>query len=213
MKEFDISIKRFDEFAHEYSERFNNIDAYTPSIDIFCNLIRTSKPKILELACGPGNITKYVKQKFPYSEYIALDLAPKMIDIAREQTQGVDFRVMDVRNITTIESTFDSIMCSFCLPFLSKSDTYKLIADCATMLNKEGVIYLSTMEGDETKAGFESTNFSGDSKIYFNYHQQKDIEKDLLENDFTIYDFKRQVYLEDGMSFIDMIFIGIKKIL
>ena len=212
MDTFDISVKRFDEFASVYAERFKNVDSYLSSIDKFCDLIIKNKPSILELACGPGNVTQYIKDKFPDSKYIAIDLAPNMIDIAKQEVNGVDFRVMDVRKTSTFNTNFDAIMCSFCLPFLSKSDTYKLIADCADKLNENGVIYISTMEGDESKAGFETTSFSGDSEIYFNYHKQQDIEKALLGNGFQIENFKRQDYLEsDGSALTDMIFIGIKK--
>jgi ubiquinone/menaquinone biosynthesis C-methylase UbiE len=212
MESFDISVKRFDEFASAYAEKFQFVDSYIQSLDKFCDLIMGNKPGILELACGPGNITQYIKNKFPDSEYIAIDLAPNMIDIAKQQVKGVDFMVMDVRKISTLNIKFDAIMCSFCLPFLSKSDTYKLIADCADRLKENGAIYISTMEGDESKAGFETTSFSGDSEIYFNYHKQEDIEKALIENGFIIGDFKRQDYVEsDGSVLIDMIFTGIIK--
>jgi len=212
MDTFDISVKRFDEFASAYAEKFKIVDAYRPSIDRFCDLIVGNKPGILELGCGPGNVSQYIKNKFPDSEYIAVDLAPNMIDIAKQQVKGVDFMVMDVRKISTFNTKFDAIMCSFCLPFLSKSDTYKLITDCADRLKENGAIYISTMEGDESKAGFETTSFSGDSEIYFNYHKQKDIEKALLENGFIIEGFTRQDYVEsDGSVLIDMIFTGIKK--
>jgi ubiquinone/menaquinone biosynthesis C-methylase UbiE len=212
METFEISIKRFDEFAVEYAERFNSIDSYILSINKFCDLVQVNNPKILELACGPGNITKYLKQKFPNSEYIAIDLAKKMIDIAKEQVKGVDFRIMDMKKISTINTKFDAIMCSFGLPFLSKNDSNKLIADCSILLNKDGVIYISTMEGNELKAGFESTSFSGDSKVYFNYHQQKDIENALIDNGFLINEIKRQDYKEpDGSILVDMIFIATKK--
>jgi ubiquinone/menaquinone biosynthesis C-methylase UbiE len=209
---FDISVKRFDEFAAQYADRFNTIDAYLPSIDQFCNLIEVKNPSILELACGPGNITKYLKQKFPDSKIIALDLAPKMISIARNQVKGVDFRVMDIRDISSLPNKFDAIMCSFGLPFLSVTDAAKLITDCAKLMNTNGVIYISTMEGDETKAGFEPTSFSGDSKVFFNYHRQADIENAMIQNSLVLQAIKRQEYLEaDGSVLIDMIFIGTKR--
>jgi len=212
METFNISLKRFDEFAAEYANKYNSIDSYLSSINKFCDLIKSDKPKILELACGPGNITKYVKQRFPLSEYIAIDLSQKMIEIAKEQVKGVDFRIMDMRELSTLNSKFDSIMCSFGLPFLSKYDANKLISNCSKLLNKYGVVYISTMEGDESEAGFESTNFSGDYKIYFNYHQQKDIENAFVENGFNINEIKRQDYIEsDGRVLIDMIFIATKK--
>ncbi len=212
METYNISVKRFDEFADEYAERFNCIDAYISSIHSFCDLIQVNKPKILELACGPGNVTRYIKERFPDSEYIAIDLAEKMIDIAKEQVRDVDFRIMDMREIATFETRFNSILCSFGLPFLSKNDTYKLISDYSALLERDGVVYISTMEGDEFKAGFESTSFTGDSKVFFNYHQQKDIEAALLENGFYINEIKRQDYIEpDGSILIDLIFIATKK--
>jgi len=183
---FEVSIKRFDEFASEYAERFMNIDPYRKHFDIFCDLIENSQPKILELGCGPGNVTRFLKQKFQDSEIIAIDLAPRMIDIAKQMVSGVDFKVMDVRDIMTLNSQYDSIMYSFCLPFLSKSDTHKLISDCSAKLKKNGILYISTMEGDESKAGFESTSFTGDLKVYFNYHKRQDLEKYLVDNGFSI---------------------------
>ena len=209
---FNISVKRFDEFAPQYADRFNAIDAYLPSINQFCNLIKADRPKLLELACGPGNVTKSLKQRFPDSNIVAIDLAPKMIDIARAQVKGVDFRIMDIRDISSLPEKFDAIMCSFGLPFLSKADAVKLIGDCSKILNTNGAIYISTMEGDESKAGFESTSFSSNSEVYFNYHRQKDIENALTQNGFALQETKRQEYSEsDGSILIDMIFIGSKK--
>jgi len=106
---------------------------------------------------------------------------------------------------------FDAIMCAFCLPFLSGNDASKLIADCAEQLNENGVIYISTMEGDESKAGFETTSFTGDSTVFFNYHELHILEKALVENGFLINNIKRQDYIEpNGTNLIDLILIGIK---
>lgn len=209
--EFEISVKRFDEFALEYAEIFMNINSYQKHIDEFCKLINSSKPKVLELGCGPGNVTKYFKEKFKHSEILAIDLAPGMIDIAKKVVEKVEFRVMDIRDISTLELQFDSIIGSFCLPFLSKSDTHKLISDCSKQLVKGGVLYLSTMEGDEAKAGFEATNFSGNSKVYFNYHLLQDLKTALLNNGFSIVYDVRQEYIEpDGSLTIDLIMIAKK---
>jgi ubiquinone/menaquinone biosynthesis C-methylase UbiE len=209
MDAFNVSVQKFDEFAEEYASRFMNIDSYIDSVDKFCESPNVRNPKILELACGPGNFTQYLQQKFPGSSIIAIDLAPKMIDIAKKLMPDVDFRVMDVRDISSLDEKFDLIMCSFCLPFLSKSDSQKLIADCAQLLSKGGKIYISTMEGDESKAGYEKTSFSGSSEVYFNYHRQKDIEDMFKSSGFNLDYLKRQDYKEpDGTFLTDMIFIG-----
>lgn len=211
MENFDISVQRFDQFAAEYAQRFMDLNAYSGSIDHFCNLISTEKPKILELACGPGNVTRLLKLRFPESRITAIDLAPGMIEIARQQLPDVDFRVMDVRDILSIPEKFDAVMCSFCLPFLSKPDAAKLVANCAELLLSNGVLYISTMEGDESEAGFETTSFAGNAEVYFNYHRQNDLENAMMASGFEICHFKNQEYKEpDGSITLDLIFIGKK---
>ncbi len=212
MENFDLSVQRFNEFAEEYANRFDNVSGYIEHLSHFCRLVNLDKPNILELGCGPGNVTRFLKASIPESRIVAIDLAPKMIEIARTLLPEVDFRVMDVRNISSIQERFDAIMCSFCLPFLSKADAAKLIDDCSVLLNPGGVVYLSTMEGDENRAGFETTSFSGDSQIYFNYHRQPDLETAISKNGFVLSRINRQEYLEpDGSITIDLIFIAVKK--
>lgn len=212
MEHFDLSVQRFDEFAEEYASRFDNVSGYINQLSYFVSQVKTSSPAILELACGPGNVTKFLKNHFPECRILAVDLAPKMIELARKALPEVDFRVMDVRDISVIAEKFDALMCSFCLPFLSKEDAAKLIADCSALLNPGGVIYLSTMEGDENRAGYEKTSFSGDSEVYFNYHRQQDLEDAFAKNRFEIRQVKLQDYIEpDGSVTTDMIFIAIKK--
>jgi len=189
-----------------------DLNAYSDSIERFCNLIGPKNPKILELACGPGNVTRLLKLQFPESRIVALDLAPKMIEIAKKALPDVDFRVMDVRLISSIPEVFDAIICSFCLPFLSKSDAEKLISDCADRLVPGGILYISTMEGNADRAGFETTSFSGESEIYFNYHRQSDLEKAFAENGIEVRHLKLQDYAEpDGSTTTDMIFIAVKQ--
>ena len=211
-KNFDISVQRFDEFADEFAQRFMNVDAYRDSIEQFCDLIQPDRPRILELGCGPGNVTRVLKTRFPESRITAIDLAPAMIEIARKDLPEVDFRMMDVREISSIPDEFDGVMCAFCLPFLSNADAEKLISDCAERLHSGGVIYISTMEGHESNAGFEATSFSGDKEIFFNYYERHFLGSIIEKYGFNLVQTKLQDYPEpDGRISTDMIFIASKK--
>ncbi len=211
MENFDLSVQRFDEFAEEYASRFDNVSGYLNQLSYFVSQVKTTSPAILELACGPGNVTKFLKNHFPESRILAVDLAPKMIELAQKALPEVDFRVMDVRDISAIPEKFDAVMCSFCLPFLSKEDAAKVIADCAVRLVPGGVLYISTMEGSEDRAGFETTSFSGDSEIYFNYHVQSDLQEAFEKAGFSVLRLDRQDYLEpDGSVTFDLIFVAEK---
>jgi len=212
MENFELSVQRFDQFAAEYANRFMDLNAYSDSIELFCNLIGNDHPNILELGCGPGNVTRLLKLRFPESEITAIDLAPQMIEIASKLLPDVDFLVMDVRDISIIPVKFDAIMCSFCLPFLSKDDAGILISDSASHLVPGGVLYVSTMEGSEEQAGFETTSFSGDAEIYFNYHRQVDLEQAFVQSGLEIRQAKLQDYIEpDGSATTDMMFIAVKR--
>lgn len=211
MSNFDISVQRFNEFSKAYAVRFDDVSAYSKYLDVFCNVIKASNPHILELACGPGNVTKYLDAHIPNASILATDLAPKMLEIGKKQLPHINFQLLDARAILTLDNTFDAIMCSFCLPFLSQKDAEKLIGNCAEKLNANGVLYISTMEGDTAKAGFENTSFSGEAQVYFNYHKQEDLQNALKRNGFVIELEKKQNYLEaDGSVSVDMIFVARK---
>lgn len=67
------------------------------------------------------------------------------------------------------------------------------------------------MEGNESKSGFESTSFSGDSKVYFNYHMQQDLMDSLVKNGFSInYNIRQDYYESNGNVTIDLIMIAKK---
>jgi len=40
--------------------------------------------KVLELACGPGNITKCLLSKRPDLEILATDIAPNILELAKK---------------------------------------------------------------------------------------------------------------------------------
>jgi tRNA G46 methylase TrmB len=56
---------------------FMNLDLYNDSYDAFCSLLSQEKPPILEIGCGPGNITKYLLSKIPSAHWLGIDIAPE----------------------------------------------------------------------------------------------------------------------------------------
>lgn len=209
---FKISVQRFDDYAKDYAQRFSSIGSYQDSVDKFCELITSSKPCIIDLACGHGRYTQHLRKQFSNSKITAVDLAPRMIDIAKQALPDVDFKLMDIRSVAQLPDVFDAILCSFGLPFLSKEDAAKLIADCAAKLKNHGVLYISTMEGCEADAGFETTSFAGSAEIYFNYHRLSDLKEAFEQNGLHLEWVKEQDYAEtDGSITTDLILIGVKK--
>ena len=171
------------------------LDLYNNSYDILSKMLTKENAKILEVGCGPGNITKHLLSKRPDLFIEGIDYAPNMIELAKINNPTAKFKVMDCRQIDKITAKFDGIVCGFCIPYLSHPDCINFLTDSFELLTEKGIIYLSFVEGDYNNSGYLSAS-TGD-RTYFYYHNSEDIQKVLLENNFTInhelkVDFKKR---------------------
>jgi ubiquinone/menaquinone biosynthesis C-methylase UbiE len=211
MDKYEITIDTYNKSAQQYQDKFMEMDLYNETYDKFCKYIELRNAEILEIACGPGNITKYLLSKKTDFKIFGIDLSPKMIELARINIPTAKFEVMDCRDIGLINNLFDAIMCGFCLPYLSKEEAVKLIKDSSMLLKPNGMLYISTMEDDYSKSGFETTSFSGQNQIFIHYHEWEYLTKALSDNGFTILDIERKDYPESNGTFTtDLIIIARK---
>ena len=138
----------------------------------------------MDIGCGPGNITKYLLTARPDFDISGIDIAPNMIELARRNNPAARFDIMDIRQIDEIKTRYDGIICGFCLPFLSQTDCQKLIQDCYSLLNEEGMMYISFVEGEPNQSGFKSAS-TGD-RTFFYYHSFDSLKQQLSTNKFTL---------------------------
>ncbi len=199
----------FNKHATQYQDKFMDTSMYHDTFDLFCGLIKNQNSEILELACGPGNITRYLLYRRPDFKILGLDLAPNMVRLAKANNPQADFELMDCRDIYKIPKKYDAVMCGFCLPYLSKPETMDLIKDASLILKPGGVLYLSTMEDDYSKSGLRKGS-AGD-EIYMHYYREADLVEILQNNHFTTAHLQRKQYQEkpDQMT-TDMIIIAVK---
>lgn len=183
MDRYKETFETWNKVAAIYQDKFMDLDLYNTTYDFICNSITKDNAKLLEIGCGPGNITKYLLSARPDFDIFGIDIAQNMIELAKKNNPKASFAVMDIRNIDDIKTKFDGIVCGFCLPYLSPADSLKLISDCYKLLNKNGLIYISFVEGDPNKSGFQIGS-SGD-RIYFYYHNLDDLKTQLFDNKFN----------------------------
>ena len=188
-----------------------HFDLYNDTFDFLLELL-PKECNVLELGCGPGNVINYFTTKRADLTILGVDLAPEMLNQAKKINPESDFQLLDIRNADQIKQQYSSVVGAFCLPYLSFEDLDKFFLDLKNLTKEDGLIYLSCMEGERDKSGFEKTSFTGDSEIYIYYHQRNNIEKKLFENGFSIEKFYTKDYLEtDGSVTTDLIYIGRKK--
>ncbi|MBI2281472.1 MAG: class I SAM-dependent methyltransferase [Bacteroidetes bacterium] len=182
MDRYKETFETWNKIASLYQDKFMELDLYNNTYDFICNSIPKEKAKLLEIGCGPGNITKYLLSQRPDFDIYGIDIAPNMIALAKKNNPTASFAVMDSRLIDTLETKYDGIVCGFCLSYLSQTDSSKLIADCYHLLNDNGLLYISFVEGDPSKSGFQ-VGSSGD-RSYFYFHDLNELKQQFIDNKF-----------------------------
>lgn len=172
MDRYKETFDTWNKIASLYQDKFMELDLYNDTYDFICNSIDKPNAKLLEIGCGPGNITKYLIAKRPDFDIFGIDIAPNMVELARQNNPAAHFAVMDSRQINNLDSKYDGIVCGFCLPYLSQTETNELISNSYSLLSNNGLLYLSFVEGDPDKSDFKA---GSGGRVYFYYHKLDDI--------------------------------------
>jgi ubiquinone/menaquinone biosynthesis C-methylase UbiE len=206
-----LAAELFNDHAQAYQERFMDVGPYHASLDVLCSAIVAGNAEVLELACGPGNITKYMLSKRPELRTLATDLAPNMLALAKANNPQASFQLLDCRAILSLGRSFDAIVCGFCLPYLDPGEATQLIKDSAAVLREQGVLYLSTMEDDPAKSGWRSSSSNPDEQVYMRYYEADFLTTALEAHGFAISHLGRtQTSAADGTVFNDLMIVARK---
>jgi trans-aconitate methyltransferase len=207
MDSYNITFQTWNAVAQAYQDKFMDLDLYNDSYDLFCQLVTKKEAAILEIGCGPGNITRYLLRQRPDFDITGIDVAPNMVALAQANNPTARFAVIDVRQLDSLGGKFDGIVCRFCVPYLSKIDCAKLIQDVAQLLHPSGIFYCSAMEGDYEKSGYETSSTGHQAYVY--YHQSDFLMEQLQAHGFGSIQLFRQAH--PGRAAMEMIFIAEKK--
>lgn len=206
MDPHQITISTYNQVAKAYQDKFMSLDLYNGTYDVFCELVGKEQANIFEIGCGPGIITSYLADKRPGFKILATDAAPEMVKLTKETVPTAEVQVMDAREIGSLGKKFDGIVCGFCIPYLDKTNCMKFIRDSALLLEPNGILYFSLIEGDESRSGWE-TGSSG-NRIYVHYYQEDFFRELLRENGFEMEKMERITYKPEE---VHLVFIARKR--
>ena len=209
MDSYQETFETWNNIASLYEEKFMSMDLYNKTYEIFCELIVRHNARVLDVGCGPGNITKFLLSRLPNLEILGIDVSPNMLDLAQKNNPKAHFKHMDCRYLNDLQSKFDAVISGFCLPYLSGSDVQKLLADIDKLLSPGGIIYLSIVEGDPKLSGFQTS--SNGQRSYFFYHDLESLKQSLDRFSIQILKEIRLEYLTSAKNIeVHTVIIGKK---
>ncbi|RZJ66657.1 MAG: class I SAM-dependent methyltransferase [Flavobacterium sp.] len=186
------TLEVFNENALKYQTKFMKMDLYDATYIDFLSRLK-SNAEILEIGCGPGNITRYFLDKRADLKILATDFAPAMVELAEKNNPEVECIVLDARHISSLERNFDAIVCGFIVPYFSREEFEKLVCDSVKVLNTGDLFYISCIEGDYDKSGWMASS-DGKVSAFVHYYDENDIRKILSMAGFSVLETFRVAY-------------------
>ena len=170
MRETDLcqlSAATFSRVAQRYADKYFGLATYDGFLAEFAQGIDVAGAQVLDVACGPGNVSAYLAKVRPDLRLTGIDLAPGMVAQARQRVPSGRFLVLDCRQLHELGQRFDAAAFAFGLSYLTDADASLFFTSLKATLHPGAMLYLSTLTGDPAWSGLE-TNASGD-QVYLAY--------------------------------------------
>jgi trans-aconitate methyltransferase len=113
----------WNKIAKLYEEKFMDLDIYDESYDFFCDQIEKENVEILELACGPGNITRYMLRQKPHWQFTATDYAEEMIKLAQVNNPQAKCELMGMLDIREKKSAMTASFAALDYPMFNHTNS------------------------------------------------------------------------------------------
>lgn len=160
------SAQVFDQLADLYQAKYMDLDLYDESYGLLARQLPRGA-RVLDAACGPGTVARRLLGWRPDLQLLGVDLAPRMVELARAAVPGARFEVGDCRQLPGEPASWDAIVCAFGLPYLSPADAQAFIAQAARQLRPGGLLYLSTQGGRPEDSGPQRSSRGDVVHVFF----------------------------------------------
>jgi SAM-dependent methyltransferase len=141
----------YDLVAEEYVRRIFDELRHKPLdrtlLDRFAVRVREVGPAC-DVGCGPGHVARYLHERGV--QVCGIDLSPGMVEQARRQNPGIEFREGDMLALDAPDGAWAGIVAFYSLIHIPREDMTRALGELYRVLRPNGVLLLSFHIGDET---------------------------------------------------------------
>ena len=109
--------RQFDRLAPTWDDR-RSAEAFAPIEAALENV--SEARRVLDVGTGTGRVAQLVAERFPEADVVGVDLAPKMIEVAREKVPQARFEVADAQRLPFDDGAFDLVTLANVIPFFDE---------------------------------------------------------------------------------------------
>lgn len=137
-KQFNLIAEEYDRNRRKFIPCFD--DFYKSATEFIVSNI--GKPeRILDLGAGTGLLTYFWYQQCPDAEYVLIDIADKMLDIARKRFHGIEHVSYQVGDYSCElpDMLYDAVISALSVHHLEDEDKMKLFSEIYDTLPNGGI--------------------------------------------------------------------------
>jgi SAM-dependent methyltransferase len=159
------TIRRYDESAEEYADRWLNPAAMAEQREFF--MANLPRPRVLDVGCGPGRDSKFFAGMG--CKVTGIDLSVEFLDIAQSLVPRASFARMDMRRLAFADRTFHGVWVVASLLHIPHGQGLSTMKELARVMLPGALLYVSVKEGEGQ--GFDERG------IFYAYYHLEEIAR------------------------------------
>ena len=108
---------------------------------------------MLDIGCGPGNYTLYMKKRG--FDVTGIDISEGMLSLARKKHKGPRYIMMDYEKLKFKKNSFDATTAFFSIIHSKKSKLPLILRKIRAIIEDKGYFFVSTAKGRSEKMRIE----------------------------------------------------------
>ena len=140
-----------------------------------------------DLGCGPGHVTGWLAAQglaMQGAAAVGIDLSPGMIEVARREQSGAEFRVGDLLGLPAADGEFGAVIAFYSVIHLNPGELPAALAEMYRVLRPGGLALLTFHVGTEVR--HFSAWLGHDVDVDFRFHEPRDMVAALISAGFTL---------------------------
>lgn len=171
----------YNRIAKDWHRDHSNDDWWKEGTDAFIKELPFGA-RVLDVGCGSGVKSKYLIAHG--LKVTGIDISDKLLEIARREVQGGQYRELSMMDLDLMPETFDGVFAQASLLHIPKKEVAKAVKKMAGRLVLDGLLYITVKEireGEPDEEIKKENDYGYEYERFFSYFTMGELEQYLAD--------------------------------